>query len=211
MSNIKNIYFLGYSGHAYVAIEVAKANGWKVLGYFDKSERDTNPFHLDYYGHEKDANFKKLVKDDVVFPAIGSNSIRKKLYENLLEKNIKQTVLIDLSAKVSVSAIIEESTLVNAGAIINSLAVVGKACIINSGSIIEHECVIRDFSHVAPGATLAGNVKIGMNCFIGANAVVKEGVTVADDVIIGAGAVVLNNITEKGTWVGNPAKPLSKL
>jgi serine acetyltransferase len=30
--------------------------------------------------------------------------------------------------------------------------------------------------------------------------------SICDDVIIGAGAVVLSNITEKGTYVGIPAK-----
>jgi len=33
-------------------------------------------------------------------------------------------------------------------------------------------------------------------------------VTVCDDVVIGAGAVVTKDITEPGTYVGNPAKKI---
>mgnify|MGYP003630735532 CR=1 FL=1 len=210
MLNHKDIYFLGYSGHAYVAIEVAIANGLKVLGYFDKTENIKNPFNISYCGLENDANFKEKVKNYAVFPAIGSNSIRENLHKLLVEKHIAQIVLIDPSAYISNSAVIGESTLVNPNVSINSQATIGKACIINTGSIIEHECFIDDYSHIAPGVVLAGNVKIGKNCFIGANAVIKQGVTIADDVIIGAGTVVLNHINHKGTWVGNPAKQLFK-
>jgi sugar O-acyltransferase (sialic acid O-acetyltransferase NeuD family) len=206
----RGIYFLGYSGHGYVALEVAKANGLNVLGYFDKLENIQNPFNLLYCGLENDTEFKKKVKDAFVFPAIGANSIREKLHKLLVENNIKQIVLIDPSAYISNSAIIGESTLVNPNVSINSLSTIGKACIINTGSIVEHECYIGDYSHIAPGAVLTGNVKIGKNCFIGANAVIKQGVSIADHVTIGAGTVVLKNITQKGTWVGNPAKQLLK-
>ena len=210
MLNVDSIYFLGYSGHAYVAIEVAEANELNVLGYFDKTESKTNPFNINYYGYEEDAEFITIVKNSYVFPAVGSNRIRKNLYHTLLAKACKQTVLIAPSAYVSSSSIIEESTLINPNAIVNSLTRIGKCCIINSGVIIEHECSVGNFSHIAPGAVLTGNVNIGENCFIGANAIIKQGVSIADDVIIGAGTVVLNDITEKGTWVGNPAKLISK-
>ena len=201
---------MGYSGHAYVAMEVAMANGLNILGYFDKLENKSNPFNIPYCGYEEEANFKALVKDSIVFPALGSNSIRKKLYQKLSKDNIKQIVLADPSANISSSATIGESTLINPNASINSLAVIGKCCIVNTGAIIEHECQIDNFSHIAPGAVLAGNVSIGKHCLIGANAIIKQGVTIIDDVIIGAGAVVLYDITEKGTWVGTPAKLVSK-
>ncbi|APQ17352.1 acetyltransferase [Maribacter hydrothermalis] len=210
MSKHKNIFFLGYSGHAYVAIEVARANELNVLGYFDKLKNIQNPFNLLYCGIENDTEFKKKVKNAYVFPAIGANNIREKLHRLLIENNIEQIVLIDPSAHISNSAVIGESTLVNPNVSINSLATIGNGCIINTGSIVEHECLIDDYTHIAPGAVLAGNVKIGKNCFIGANAVIKQGIIIADNVTVGAGSVILNNITEKGIWVGNPAKQLLK-
>ena len=146
MSNVERIYFLGYSGHAYVAIEVAKANGWTILGYFDKAKCKNNPFSIDYCGDENDFGFKDKIKDAVVFPAIGSNTIRKKIHKNIFNENIRQTVLIAPSASVSNSAMIGESTLVSSNAVINSFAKIGKCCIINTGAIIEHECVTNSVS-----------------------------------------------------------------
>ncbi|MGO4919934.1 acetyltransferase [Maribacter spongiicola] len=210
MSKDKNIYFLGYSGHAYVAIDVAKAGSFSVMGYFDKQENKHDPYKIEYLGNEEELDLKDLVKEAYVFPAMGSNAIRKKLHSLLEYLNIEQTVLVHPTAFVSESAIIGLSTLINPNTVVNALAKIGKACILNTGSIIEHECIIDDYSHIAPGAVLAGNVQVGKNCFVGANAVIKQGVKITDNVIIGAGSVVLKNIREEGTWVGNPAKLLLK-
>lgn len=206
MLNGKHIYFLGYSGHAYVTMDTAIANGFVILGYFDRHRAKRNPFNLNYCGSENDEGFRQKVKEAYVFPAVGSNEIRKKLFQKLNQDGAAQLVLSHPSATVSSSASIGKSTLINTNASINSLVKIGNCCIINTGAIVEHECCINDFSHIAPGAVLAGNVHVGKSCFIGANAVIKQGISIADNVVVGAGAVVIKDITEKGTWVGNPAK-----
>ena len=55
---------------------------------------------------------------------------------------------------------------------------------------------------------LCGRVKIGSQVFIGAGASVLPGVNICDNVIIGAGSVVNKDITERGTYVGAPAKKI---
>jgi acetyltransferase-like isoleucine patch superfamily enzyme len=77
--------------------------------------------------------------------------------------------------------------------------------------IIEHECSIGNFSHIAPGAVLAGNVSIGSGCLIGANSVIKQGLKVGDNVIIGAEAVVLKDINSNTKIVGNPAREIKRI
>jgi acetyltransferase-like isoleucine patch superfamily enzyme len=51
---------------------------------------------------------------------------------------------------------------------------------------------------------------IGNNVSIGSNATLLP-VSICDGVVIGAGAVVTKDITEKGVYVGNPAKLTRKL
>ena len=46
---------------------------------------------------------------------------------------------------------------------------------------------------------------IGDRVSIGSNATILP-VTICDDVVIGAGAVVTKDITEPGTYIGNPAR-----
>ena len=54
------------------------------------------------------------------------------------------------------------------------------------------------------GSVACGNVSIGKNVFIGANATIIQGIHVGDNVTVGAGAVVLEDVpcnqTIYGVW-----------
>ncbi|MDT0554146.1 acetyltransferase [Urechidicola vernalis] len=206
MLESNSIYILGYSGHAYVAIDIALANNLNVKGYFDFKMVDNNPYKIDFLGSEYSVDIRSIVKSDVVFPGIGDNNLRKKAVNFIESNNLNQTTLIDLSASVSLLSSVNKSTLICPNTVVNSMTVIDKGCIINSGAIIEHECKIGEFSHIAPGAVLAGNVRIGINTLIGANAVVREGIKVGNNATVGAGAVVINDISDGEMWVGNPAR-----
>lgn len=206
MSKFKNLYLLGYSGHAYVVLDVALANNYNIKGYFDKKMTTLNPYELLYLGDENEVDISQIVSDGFVFPAMGSNAVRQKLIAIMEDAALNETELVHPSASVSPRASIGRSTVVAPNAIVNSLAEVGNGCIINSGVIIEHECKVGDFSHIAPGAVLAGNITVGKNNFIGANSVIKQGIILGDDVTVGAGAVVLKDIPNGEIWAGNPAK-----
>lgn len=206
MLESKNIFILGYSGHAYVVLDIALSNDYVVKGYFDSAKAINNPYHLNYIGEESKVDIKSILKSDYIFPAIGSNNIRKKVIDFIESNHLNQTTLIDKSACISLKTTIGKSTLVGPRATINSMVEIGKGSIINSGAIIEHECKIGNFTHIAPGSVLAGNVTVGNHVFIGANATIIPGIKIGDNAVIGAGAVVINDIANNETWVGNPAR-----
>jgi len=49
--------------------------------------------------------------------------------------------------------------------------------------------------------------KLGNKVYVGSNSSILP-VSICDDVVIGAGSVVTKDITEPGTYVGNPAKKI---
>lgn len=53
-------------------------------------------------------------------------------------------------------------------------------------------------------------VRIGVNVWIGAGALILPGVVVGDDAIVGAGAVVTKDVDAGTTVAGNPAQPFSR-
>jgi sugar O-acyltransferase (sialic acid O-acetyltransferase NeuD family) len=114
------------------------------------------------------------------------------------------------------TAIIGSSTPISEGLIMCPYSVIttncklGKHLVMNLHSDIGHDCTIGDYVTLSPSARVSGNCKIGNLVYIGSNAVIKEGVSICDCVTIGAGAVVLNDITEGGTYVGVPAKQVTK-
>lgn len=56
-----------------------------------------------------------------------------------------------------------------------------------------------------------GEVKIGNNCFIGANVLICQPVTIGDNAVIAAGAVVTKDIPAGEIWGGVPAKFIKKV
>ncbi|PUE08606.1 acetyltransferase [Limnohabitans sp. T6-5] len=85
----------------------------------------------------------------------------------------------------------------------------------NIYSYVEHDCVIGDYVTFAPGVMCNGNVHIEDHAYIGAGAVIKQGLPGAPLVIgrgavVGMGAVVTKSVPPGVTVVGNPARMLVK-
>ena len=75
-----------------------------------------------------------------------------------------------------------------------------QACLLHSVELGDHvhvnyhasmtRCVIGDYTTVAPGATICGDVIVGETCFIGAGATVSNLVTLGNEVVVAAGAII---------------------
>ena len=82
----------------------------------------------------------------------------------------------------------------------------GEGVIINHSAIVDHDCEVGSWSHVAPHATLGGNVRVGNGVLVGANATVLPGKSVGARATIGAGAVVVADVAEDIVCRGVPAR-----
>ncbi len=85
----------------------------------------------------------------------------------------------------------------------------------NIYSYVEHDCVVGDFVTFAPGVMCNGNVHIEDHAYIGAGAVIKQGLhgeplVIGRGAVVGMGAVVTKSVPPGVTVVGNPARPLIK-
>jgi|LauGreSuBDMM15SN_2_FD.fasta_scaffold120240_2 sugar O-acyltransferase (sialic acid O-acetyltransferase NeuD family) len=85
----------------------------------------------------------------------------------------------------------------------------------NLYSYVEHDCVVGDFVTFAPGVMCNGHVHIEDHAYIGAGAVIKQGLpgkplVIGRGAVVGMGAVVTQSVPAQVTVVGNPARPLIK-
>jgi sugar O-acyltransferase (sialic acid O-acetyltransferase NeuD family) len=204
----KPIALIGYSGHAYVAADIFLSIGFNVSAYCDNEEKKYNPFSLKYLGKDSDESVRTLLKEYSYFIAIGDNTIRRKVYEQLCTILGDPLNAIHSSAVLSPSSILGNGVFVAGNSTINPLVKIGNGVICNTSCSIDHECVIDDFAHIAPGAVLCGNVRIGEGSFIGANAVIRQGISIGDNVMIGAGAVIVKDVPDNSIVIGNPQKSL---
>jgi sugar O-acyltransferase (sialic acid O-acetyltransferase NeuD family) len=205
---VVNVVLVGYSGHAFVVADIIERNQYPVLGYYERSAKEKNPYCYDYLGSEANADIVKrhAVGQNKYALGIGDNFVRQKIDRLLMDFPWDALALRHPQAMLSVNCIIGAGTVVAAGAVINPLAKTGRGCIINTAAVVEHECQLGDFVHIAPAAVLAGNVTVGELSFIGANATIKQEVSIGSRVIVGAGSVVLRNIPDDQVWAGNPAR-----
>lgn len=206
MSNKKRI-LAGYSGHGFVVTEAALLSSIEIDGYLEPKEVFPNYFNLKYLGFELDPNFE-WNRDIEFLLGIGDNYIRHNLGKFIQSKSKSILNVIHPSASVTKRLNIGAGNFIARNASINPLVKIADFCIINTGAVIEHECVLKNAVHIAPGAVLAGNVKIGANTFVGANSVIKQGVEIGENVIIGAGSVIIKDIADHSKVVGNPGRTL---
>ena len=202
------IAILGASGHGKVVAEVAELNGYENIVFFDDRFPVLNQLeHWNVVGTTEDL-LKDVSKFDAVVVAIGNNEVRLIKQNHLVAMGATLVTLIHPSAVISRYAKIGIGTVVMANSVVNAFSYIGDANIINTGATVDHDCILANGVHVSPGVNLAGGVQVGEGSWLGIGCKVKQLIAVGRGVVVGAGSVVVSDITDFETVVGNPAKPL---
>lgn len=206
MKEMKNrLIIIGASGHGKVVTDIAiKMNNWQSIEFIDDNDSIRMCMDIPIIGRTDDAS--KYIEEADFFVAIGNNATRERVQTELESEGASIATLIHPNAIIGYKVSVGIGTVIMAGAVINSSSVIGKGCIINTNSSVDHDCVLEDYVHVSPGASLAGSVKIGKSSWIGIGSVISNNINICDGCRLGAGAVVINDITEPGTYVGVPAR-----
>lgn len=193
----------GASGHAKVICSIFESMNIEVESIIDDNKDVYLKNHNVIYNY--DNNYKPELP---ILISIGDNLTRKKISEmitRVFSTAVHSSAILDDFSKIGAG------TSVFHGSIVQRDAFIGNHCIINTNSSIDHECIIEDFVHIAPSATLCGNVKIGEGTLIGSNATVLPNIKIGKWCIIGAGAVVNKNIPDFSMVTGVPGKILKML
>lgn len=193
---------IGYGGFAKeVSSSIRSSEKYKIKTFFIDDE---------YYNGLK--NTKPLSEFDPkkykVIIAIGDGEVRKKILNNL-PKNTKFFTHIHKSVQMLDDSIeIGEGSIICAGSILTTNIKLGNHSQLNLHSTIGHDCVIGDFFTTAPGVKISGNCHIGNMVYFGTNSSSKEKIKICDEVVVGLNAGVVNDITERGVYIGTPTKKI---
>ena len=135
---------------------------------------------------------------------------RLRLHEALVAEGLQAVTIAHPTAWIDKNVKIGEGSQILAGAQVLAETVIGKQCIINTKASIDHENILEAGAEAAPGTTLCGLVKVGINGWICAGATVLPRISIGADSIVGAGALVTEDVPDGVTVVGVPARPIKR-
>ncbi|WP_338358908.1 acetyltransferase [Yeosuana marina] len=205
------ILIIGASGHAKVVIDIIeRQNTYQILGLID-SFKEVGASLLGYKILGTEEDLPDLIKKHDIYGgiiAVGDNWKRSQLVHKIekLTFNFKFIVAIHPNAIIGKQVVIEEGSVIVAGVVINCDSNIGKHCIVNTKASVGHDCVLKEFSSIAPGATLGGHVVIENHTAISLGANLIGNICIGEHTVIGAGALVLNHIEAYKVAHGVPAK-----
>lgn len=205
---MKKLAFIGAGGQGGAVLPMVDQSDYNFVGYYDDrdiTEYDGFPILGKVSDVKPDLESGKI---DHIFIAIGSNSIRRKIYDELGEQHQEKliNVVSNTATIMSSASIIGKGTFVGHNAYVGPKSVVHANSIVNTGAIVEHDCIVGEHSTVAPRATLNGFVILGEEAYIGSGAVVVPTKQICAKATVGAGAAVIRDITEPGVYVGVPTE-----
>jgi len=207
-ANLPLVIVAGGTGqHATVVLETALLAGAKIAGVLDLIGGERK-FAVPVIGGEELLSNTEFAQGHVLVPAAGDYRLRARVSEAVAASGGAIGTVIHPSAIVSISAKVGAGSVLLAGAIVATNAWVGELSIINHAASVGHDVRLETGVNLCPGARLAGSVVCREAAFVGMGAVVIQGRTVGRHAIVGAGSVVVRDVPDHVTVVGNPARPL---
>jgi len=209
----KNILIYGAGGHAKAVMEMVQAIGtFQIAGILDdKVQPGTQVLDIPVLG-SRDV-LPQLILRGLRQAANGVGgildiNIRVRLFELMEKSGLTFPSLNHPRATVEPSALLEDGVQVFANAYVGSSAILHSRCMVNTNAVVSHDCQVGSYTHIAPGALLAGHVHVGDRTLVGMGVTTAIGIKIGNGVRIGNGAVIYADVPDRSiipagkVWAG---------
>jgi sugar O-acyltransferase (sialic acid O-acetyltransferase NeuD family) len=189
MSKIR-LLVVGAGGHGRSVVEAAELSGqFEVVGLLDDSlHAGDRVVGVTVLGPVVSMAYHRAGADQAIV-AIGNNTVREKLMQQLAAAGFKWATVVHPRAIVSPSAMVGAGSAVMAGAIVATEARLGVSSIVNCGAVEDHHASVEAFGHMGVNASMAGGTVLGRGALMQAGAALGYGVrVVAGEVLLPSAA-----------------------
>lgn len=205
---MKDIVILGSGGQGKDVLLLLEEHNevspeWNILGFVDnvvdKVEVDGYPI---LGGDDWLLNYPRPI---CVAVALGTSRLRKRVIEKYRNaSHVTFPPIISRHAHVSKRATIGMGSVIACSSIVMSDVSIGDFVLVNYDSTVGHDSVIKDFVTLNPSCNISGNVTVESSTDIGTGAQVIQGLHIGTQSIVGAGSVIISDVPDYCTVVGNP-------
>lgn len=211
MKNNQTLVIIGAGGHGLVVADCAESIGhYSEVIFLDDcldKLKDKSQWHI----AGPIASWVEYGENVDFIVAIGNNTLRASLLQQLSAENCCLATLIHPTAFISKRSCIGPGVVIFANAVVNIGARIDEGCIINTAATIDHDCHIQAYCHISPGVNIAGGVNVGKLSWLGIGSSVVEYITIAENTHSGAGAVITKSTQSNKLYLGVPALPVRSL
>lgn len=189
-------------------------NDYCVVGFYDDFQKSDTVNNIPVLGKLNAIidDFKNNLFESLVC-AIGYNhfEFREHVYNKYHhEEGIPFSTIIDKSCHIDATAKIGEGVVIFPSSLVDKGSVIEDNVLINVGVTIAHDSRVKSHSFLSPRVAMAGFSTIGKRCMIGINSTIIDNISICDDTRVGGGTLLIHDVTEKGLYVGVPAKFVKK-
>lgn len=199
---------IGAGTYGQVYAEYLK-DSYTVLGFYDDNPEIIGQEINGVKVVDKVEEAFNLKKEIAVFVPIGNNAVRVELLKEFESKGFAIPSFIHPQTIVHSSVVLGKAVYILPGTNIMPLTHIGNYCMMSVNTVVSHHTVLEQGVFLSFGVNIGASLVLRQYAYVGIGATVMTGVkTVGKRALIGAGAVIIKDVPDGATVVGNPGRVL---
>ena len=192
----------------FISYNIDVFGDYEVLGFLDD---DVAKIGKSLYNHSVLGPISEIgayLQSEKIAVVIGvANPVfKRKIALFLADKNVYFPNFIAPTVWISNHVNLGKGILLYPGVSINYESEIGDFAIFNMNCAIGHNCKFDSYATLAPGVNLAGFTHVQECADVGIGATTIQGIVIGKESRVGGQAMVLKNVPDGATVVGNPAR-----
>ncbi len=207
---MKNAVIIGAGTQGQVYASYLKEAGVQIIGFIDDNPdlQGTDVIGIPVLGKYEDLfdnTFKSKIQD--VYCPIGVNKVRAEYLSTLKNEGYGIPGFLHHTVSIAPDVTIGEAVYMLAGNIVMPHTTIGNYIMINMDSTIAHHVTLEDGVFMSSGVNIGALINVRENAYIGMGVTAMTGVKeIGRDTLIGAGTVIIRDVPDYTTVVGNPGR-----
>jgi sugar O-acyltransferase (sialic acid O-acetyltransferase NeuD family) len=208
---MKNLFIVGAGGfgrevYAWIKQHPEFNKSWTLAGFLDDNLEALKSFNN--FASVALLKNHQVLSSNVYVCALGLPLVKAKLLAPLIEQNADFISFIHPTAVIGERVKLGRGVIVCPGASISVDISIGDFSMIGPNTTIGHDGTIGAWCTLCAQCDVTGRVTIGDGVFLGSRVSIIPSKKVGNKSILGAGSVVISDVPDGVTVVGNPARIL---